>query len=129
MNYRAFILGLVLVMSTVSAVNVAYATDGNKPWQVRNLLTDGKAICDGGSWSYQITWAPIVYEGTRRTKYTVVGNGCESITYSCTAEGCVAQISKCSTRLSASWAGVTADIGKSVSGVRSPGIVKPSDCK
>lgn len=34
-----------------------------------------------------------------------------------------------STRVSASWTGVTADIGKSISGVRVGGIARPPNCK
>lgn len=130
MDCRQPIPGWLAVIAGVLLSAPVYAVSGNKPWQVTDLVQDGVSLCDGGgAWSYQVTWKPIVYENQPWAKYKLRANGCQGITYACTATSCTAVLSRCSTRLSSSWTGVTADIGKSVSGVRVGGIVRPPSCK
>ena len=126
---KAF-LPIALATAALLLAAPVHPASGNKPWQVTNLVQDGASVCDGGgAWSYRVSWTPIINENKPWPKYKVAGNGCAGSTYSCTATRCAAVISKCSTRVSASWTGVTADIGKSISGVRVGGIARPPNCK
>jgi hypothetical protein len=130
MNFQKHILGSLFVTATLLP---SYAAAADKPWWVvTELKQDGVSKCDTGTntWFYKVTWKPIIYENRPWPKYIVGGNGCYApSTYTCTAELCKAQLSGCTTKISKSWAGVTADIGKKIQGERTPGAVwKPADC-
>lgn len=104
-------------------------TPATKPWHVTELDQVGFPRCGAGTWMFDISWKPILQAGTPWGKYKVAGYKCAQSKYECTSEKCTAQIWGCSTRLSATWAGVTADLGTSVSGMRVGTFYKPPSCK
>jgi hypothetical protein len=130
MNYRKYIAGSLLLVTT--ALAPLPAISAYKWWLVTDLVQDGVSLCDGGGeWSYMVKWKPAINPAGNVPwpKYRVgANNGCQVITYSCTAVSCTATV-HCSTKLSSSRTGVVADGLGSVSGVRVEHIFRPPTCK
>ena len=124
-----FAAALLTGMLHMAPASAAAATVPTKPHHVHDLLQEGPSVCDIGSWSYTVTWTPITYNNKPWPNYILKAYGCAKTPYTCTTTKCTAGISACSTRVSWSWTGVTADIGQSVSGMRTATIGKPADCR
>lgn len=136
---RQVILGLILLLVGGLLLRVPAFADTNhppvkqtpaiKPWHVTEMQMEGFPRCGAGTWMFDFSWKPILQAGTPWAKYKVAGYKCTQSKYSCTADRCYAEIWGCSTRLSGTWAGVTADLGTSVSGMRVGTFLKPPSCK
>lgn len=121
---------LLLCLHCLAPALAGPGTVPKKDWHVRDLLVQGESRCDTGSWSYTVTWRPILHENRPWPNYRVAAKGgCANVSYSCTAELCSAEISGCSTRVAYSSLGVTADTGVSISGMWSDTAVRPTNCR
>lgn len=130
---RALILlsGLLLAVPPSADTNhpPVKQTRPTKPWHVTELTMEGFPRCGEGTWMFDISWKPVVHQGAPWAKYFVAGYKCAQSKYSCTAERCHAEIWGCSTRLSGTWARVTADVGARISGMRVGTLWKPPSCR
>jgi hypothetical protein len=107
-----------LLLVTLAPWGAACAASGIKPWQVKNLVAD-KPVCTGkGLYSYHASWTPISWENKPWPRYFVNAHNCSTGPVSCTATRCTVQATSCRVGAPGAWIGVTAGIGKSISGVR-----------
>ena len=130
MKCQTYMLGVLFTVAILFfiAPNPAVAVD--QSLIVTNLVQEGESKCPGGSWSYEVSWTPIIYQSIPWPKYLVKGNACYAVAYTCTASKCLAKISNCTTKWGSSWAGVTADVGVRISGARTKQpIWRPAGCK
>lgn len=123
--------GLLLAVPASTETNhpPVKQTRPTKPWHVTDLQHEGFPRCGAQSWMFDISWKPILQDNQPWKKYLVGGYKCTQSKYSCTDDRCYAEIWGCSTRRSGTWAGVTADFGKRVSGMRVGTFYKPPSCK
>lgn len=129
MSYRKWKLGSLLLVAMLSSVSPIYAASGNKPWQVTELLADKPMCTSRGTYSYNATWKPIIWDNRPWPRYHVLAHNCVTGPITCGADRCGVQASGCRTGAPGAWVAVTADIGKSISGVRQ-GVPPPgSGCK
>lgn len=111
-------LAALLLASALAPVATTQAASGIKPWQVKNLVGD-KPVCTGkGLYSYNASWTPITWENKPWPRYLVNAHNCTTGPVSCSATRCTVKATSCRVGAPGAWIGVTADIGKSVSGVR-----------
>jgi hypothetical protein len=132
MKQHYMTISAALLLMTLHCPTPALAAAGTRPtkdWHVHDLLTQGESRCDSGSWSYTVTWRPIMHENRPWPNYIVEAKGCTGVSYSCTTERCTGEISACSTRVPYSSVGVTADTGNSISGMWSNTAVRPANCR
>ncbi|HEY7534107.1 MAG TPA: hypothetical protein VH681_15155 [Nitrospiraceae bacterium] len=106
-----------------------HQTPPTKPWHVTDLKEEGFPRCGEGTWMFDISWKPILQNNQPWMKYQVGGYKCAQSKYTCTVDRCHAEIYGCSVRMSGTWAGVTADLGKRISGMRVGTFYKPPSCK
>ncbi|HEY6072702.1 MAG TPA: hypothetical protein VIV15_04720 [Anaerolineales bacterium] len=134
---KYLILGLFLIVVSqahpVAAIicKPAVQTPAYKVWQVTELKQEGVSLPDRPiqkTWKYNISWKPALTKpgGTLVKTYKLKAYGCTGYKQACTDARCNAEISGCG--LGTSWAGVTADFGISVAGVRLAVIYKPGVC-
>lgn len=131
-------LGVLLILAGLLGAVPVFAqadhppvkqTPATKPWHVTEMDQVGFPRCGAGTWMFDISWKPILQNNAPWAKYQVGGYKCTQSKYTCTSARCTAQIWGCSTRLSGTWAGVTADLGTKVSGMRVGTFFKPPSCK
>ena len=119
---------LICSAALLAPVASTQAADGNKPWQVRNLLAD-RPVCTGkGIYAYNASWTPILQDNRPWPRYFVTAHNCVAGPVQCGPDRCTVRATACRIGAPGPWIGVTADIGKSISGVRL-GVPPGSYCK
>lgn len=76
MRRHTYMLGVVFTIAIalfIAPNPAAAAVDQSQI--VTNLVQEGDSSCNVGSWSYRVSWTPIIYQSIPWPKYKVKGNG------------------------------------------------------
>jgi hypothetical protein len=127
----SLLAGIVALLTTVGPASSRFANPNN-PCDINGLKPEGAAVCNGKSWSYQISWPQVTCNGQVVSNYSVVPLKCASHTpVACTGGKCSTSVSGCRN----DWASVNVQVtalagqGKAPTDFPPGGIKKPPSCR
>lgn len=130
---RQLILGVLLILAGILLADTSFAavtvTKPTESFHVTDLKQEGVSRCDGGTWSFEISWKPIIYKNQPWQIYNISSLAGSIHDYKCTPERCLGQFSGMHNRQKTAYAKIQAASVGSVSGMEISGIPYFQNCK